>query len=32
MGVHKGGAKRAFTPLEIWTKNQKLLENRKSAS
>jgi len=31
MGVHRG-AKRAFAPLEIRTKNQKFLENMKSAS
>jgi len=30
MGVHKG-KKRAFSPLEIRTKNQKFLENMKSA-
>ena len=32
MGVHSGGAKQAFTPLEMLTKNPKFLENRKSAS
>jgi len=31
MGVHRD-AKRAFTPLEMWTKNQKFIENKKAAS
>jgi len=30
MGIHTG-AKRAFSPLEIRAKNQKFLENMKSA-
>jgi len=30
MGVRRGGAKRAFVPLDIETKKQKFLENVKS--
>jgi len=32
MGVRRGGAKRAFPPLEIGTMNQKFLINLKSAA
>jgi len=31
MGVRRGGAKRAFAPLEIGTKKQKFVENLKAA-